>query len=290
MSLESGVEALVDLGFTRLEGEVYTLLLRESPATGYRVAQAIQRPAANVYKAIESLAAKGAVLVDDGTTRVCRAVPEAELLRQIARTFAERRARAASALAGIGKSEADERVYQLTSRDQVLTRAREMLGRAREVVLVTAHPTPLEAIQPEIERAAARGVDLVLKTYRPTSIRGVEVVLSTEPSAVLTSWPGAELNIVVDGREHLLALLAHDGEGVLQAVYSASLYLSVVHHNGLATELALTAMARDVLAGASPAKLRRTLASVRHPMKTLGMTKLMGPVARGDRGSMTEDD
>ena len=39
------VQTLVALGLTALEGEVYTLLLRESPATGYRVAQALGKPA-----------------------------------------------------------------------------------------------------------------------------------------------------------------------------------------------------------------------------------------------------
>jgi sugar-specific transcriptional regulator TrmB len=278
MSTDGGIEALVELGFSRLEAEVYTLLLRESPATGYRVAQAIQRPAANVYKAIEALAAKGAVLVDDGTTRMCRAVPQSELLRQLAARFAERRSRAAKELAGIAKPAHDDRVYQLGSREQTLTRVREMLGRARKVVLVAAHPSPLEALRGDLERTAARGVDVAVKTYVDVTLAGIEVIVSTQSEELVTSWPGAELNVVVDGNEHVLALLPHTGEGVVQAVYSASAYLSFVHHNGLATELALTALARKVLSGAPQSELRRVLATIRHPMSTPGAAKML---ARG---------
>jgi sugar-specific transcriptional regulator TrmB len=275
MSVEGGVEALVDLGFSRLEAEVYLLLLRESPVTGYRIAQAIHRPAANVYKAIESLSAKGAVLVDDGSTRMCRAVPHAELLRQLAARFAERRSRAAKELSGVGRGPRDERIYQLGAREQVLTRTREILGRARQVVLVAAHPSLADVLAADLERTASRGVDVAIKTYRPVDIRGVEVVVSIQSEEVANSWPGMELNLVADGSEHVLALLAHQGDGVLQAVYSASLYLSVAHHNGLAAELALTSLAGRVLAGASIAELQRVIQTIRHPMDTPGAVKFL---------------
>src|SRR3954454_24931874 len=104
---DSSINALVGLGFTGLEAEIYTALLAESPVTGYRVAQAIGKPAANVYKAIASLEAKGAVLVDDGASRVCRAVPPDELLARLERGFAERKAQAASALARLRGAEGD---------------------------------------------------------------------------------------------------------------------------------------------------------------------------------------
>jgi hypothetical protein len=42
-------KALMALGFTELEARIYTFLLQESPATGYRIAQAIQKPVANTW-------------------------------------------------------------------------------------------------------------------------------------------------------------------------------------------------------------------------------------------------
>src|SRR5438874_1780106 len=74
------IRALVELGVTGLEAEVYTFLLQESPATGYRAAQALGRPVAGIYKALEALAHRGAVVVEEGTTRQYRSVPGEELL------------------------------------------------------------------------------------------------------------------------------------------------------------------------------------------------------------------
>jgi sugar-specific transcriptional regulator TrmB len=274
VSRERAVEALVELGFSRLESETYTFLAEQSPATGYRVAQALGRPAANVYKAIESLAAKGAVLLDDGDTRLCRAVPQSELLRQLAHSFADRRERAHKALSHLARPAGDERVYQLASREQVLARARTMLAGARQVVLMTAHQTVAAELLPELTAAARRKVDVVLKTYGPVDAPGVELVRSTESDETVAGWPGRELNFTVDGEQHLLAFLNHDGKSVVQAVYSESPYLSLLHHNGLACELALTAMVAALNAGASKAELLRIVDGIRHPLTTPGARRL----------------
>src|SRR5262249_42168099 len=93
--------ALADLGFTALEAEIYLLLLAESPATGYRIAQRLAKPTANVYKGLESLEQKGAVLVGEGAGRLARAIEPDELLAQVERRFHSRRERAANALAGV---------------------------------------------------------------------------------------------------------------------------------------------------------------------------------------------
>ena len=76
-------QALTDLGFKPVEAEVYLFLLAESPASGYRVSQALGRPAAQVYKAVEALQQKGAVIAEEGKTQQCRAVLAVELLKHL---------------------------------------------------------------------------------------------------------------------------------------------------------------------------------------------------------------
>ena len=98
-SFEESVRHLAALGFTDLEAAVYVYLVENSPATAYRVAQGIGKPVANTYKAVESLQQKGAVLVDETKTRLCRAVPPDDLLGRLEKTFETRREAAAQALA-----------------------------------------------------------------------------------------------------------------------------------------------------------------------------------------------
>ncbi|HZO89918.1 MAG TPA: helix-turn-helix domain-containing protein [Chthonomonadaceae bacterium] len=239
MTPDESIGALVALGFTELEAEVYTFLLQESPATGYRVAQAIGKPAANTYKAIETLQNKGAVIVERGASRLCRAIPAEELLGQLERSFQERKQRAETALAELDRAPEDERVYQLQSWDQVLGRCRTMLKRCQRMALLDIFPQPLDALRADIEEAAARGVDVILKAFTPVKLAGVDVTVNPRGESVMQCYPGQWIILITDGKEMLLAFLTPDGRGVHQAVWSGSAYLSWIFHSACSAELML---------------------------------------------------
>ncbi|MBI3845421.1 MAG: TrmB family transcriptional regulator [Planctomycetes bacterium] len=259
MTERDGVRSLVDLGFNGLEAEVYAHLLHDPAVTGYRVAQAIRKPAANTYKALESLQAKGAVLVDEGASRLYRAVPPEEFLGQLDRRFQEHRSRALRALGRIRGGAGDDRVYQLRSSSHVLERCRTMLGRCRRLALVDVFPEPLEIVRGDIESAAARGVAVAMRVYRPAAIAGVEVVVALDGEEIIARWPGQWLNVVVDGQEHLLALFAPGSGAVHQAIWSGSAYLSWIYHSALHSEIANSALEHEIAGRAPHAELKRVL-------------------------------
>lgn len=225
----------MDLGFTSLEAEVYVALLAAPTATGYRVAQTIGKPTANTYKAIESLQAKGAVLVDDGERRVCRAVPVKELLRRLERDFRARRERAAAALEDVGRDTHDDRVYRIRSIEQLIERCRTMLASAHVVVLVDAYPEPLARVREELLAAATRGVAVYVKTYGTVDLPGVEVAVPADTARILAGWPG-HLNVVVDAAQVLLGMLDRSG-ALLQGVWTRSTYVACTVHSGLGFEI-----------------------------------------------------
>lgn len=232
------VEALVELGFTQLEASVYAYLVESAPATGYRIAREIGKPVANTYKAVESLHQKGAVLIEEtGENRLCRAVPAGELLDRLAHGFRARHGRAAEALASLQPAAGDEGLYALTSVEQVYQRARAMLARAREVVLVDLFPEPARLLAGDLEAAAARGAAVAVRLYEPAELRGVRSVVTPDGHRVMARWPGQWLNLVSDGAEFLLSFLSGNGEGVQQAVWSRSCYLAWVYHSAFQWEI-----------------------------------------------------
>lgn len=278
------VQALQDLGFTGLEAQVYVYLLRHAPATGYRISHAIGKPTANTYKALTSLAGQGAVLVDDGGSGAVRAVPPDELLAILERRGRAQRAAALAALAENVPAGDDDRVYALKDSRQVVERARAMLAGAGQIVLGDLFPAPFELLRDDLAACAARGVRVVVRAYAPVEAGGALVIAGTGKGAP-GHWPGQQLSLVVDGAEHLLALLSADLEAVHQAVWSRSAFLSCLHHNHLAMELLFTARAvggrepASALAGitvlaADPPGLRRLRAQVaggpRRPAATGG--------------------
>lgn len=241
MTTTDVLEALAALGFSEIEGRVYSFLLAGSPATGYKISHAIGKPTANTYKAIAALEAKGAILVDEGENRLCRAVPPRELMAQLERGYRSSCSQAETLLSELHEDELDNRIYQIKSVDQVLERARQMLAGARRIVLADLFPRSFEVLAGDLEAAARRGVEVAAKTYTAEEIEGARIVYDLDKAHALEEWPGQQLSLVVDGEEHLLALLTPDLDGVRQAVWSQSLFLSCMHHNHVATEIMLTA-------------------------------------------------
>jgi HTH-type transcriptional regulator, sugar sensing transcriptional regulator len=242
----SALSSLRDLGFSEIEALVYAFLLQSAPATGYRISHAIGKPTANTYKAIAALVQQGAVQVDEGKNRLIRAVPPEELLGRLERRARDRRETARSVLGALGRDLADDRVYTLRDRDQVLERARAMLARAGEIVLGDLFPAPAAALAEDLLAAAARGVRIVVKTYAPCALPGVDVIAAPDGAWALAAWPGQQLSLVVDADEHLLAMFDAGLARVHQAVWSRSTFLSCLQHNHVAMELVNTAPERDL--------------------------------------------
>lgn len=238
------MEALVALGFTALEAEVYTFLLKESPATGYRVAQALGRPVAGVYKALDALIQQGALVADEGASRLCRAVPPEELLSRLERSFRERKVAAERALAELSGTRNDDRVYQLHSYDQVLERARAMLARAETVALIDSFPGTLEELRPELEATAARGVSVGVQTYSPMELGAARVTLFP-PNDFVRSFPREWLLAVVDGAELLQAFFDRPERRIEQAIWSGSPFLAFTLQAFMTSEFTFIAAMGD---------------------------------------------
>ena len=252
---------LTELGFTGLEADIYLLLLQEHPVTGYRVAQQLGKPTGNVYKALETLEQKGAILVDEGESRLVRPVDPVELLAQLDRRFASRRANLAGALENLSRDSEDHRLYSLRSYEQVLERVRAMLTRCETVALLDLFPGPFAALKPDIERAIDRGIAVYLEVYEPVELPGAEVAVSWTPEQTIDLWPGQAIHAVVDAREWTVALFAKDEPRVVQAVWSASRFLATTQFACLASDFLQAKMRGWVADGRSAAEIEELLES-----------------------------
>lgn len=242
MPTSTPIDALAQLGFSPLEAAIYATLLGGGPATGYRVAQVLGKAVANTYHAIEALQAKGAVMAVEGgdangEARLVRAVEPDELVARLQRNFAQRCSTATDALSTLHQQGDDERVYALRSREQVLQRCIAMLRDARATIVVDALPAVLEALRTELAAAARRGVGVAVLAYRPVTIARTLVVVHARTALIGESWPWESVVLVVDGMQHVIALLSSGGDEVRQALWSRSVFASCVQHDGLVCQL-----------------------------------------------------
>ena len=229
--------AVAALGFTETEAAIYCALLRGGAATGYRLAQAIGKAPANVYQALAGLTQRGAVMLDDGETRSYRATEPRELLSSLESAFDASRRKAETALANLRTPADDDRIYQLKTPAQVYERANAMISGAKEILLFDLFPEPMVHLMPALLRAHRRGVRLAGLVYAEAELPFPATTVHR--GETLERWPGLQLSLVADAREHMLALLSDDNTSVHHGVWSDSAYLACLQHSGLGAEIRL---------------------------------------------------
>ena len=234
---DEAAAAIQGLGFTELEARIYVDLLRSGPLTGYRIAQHVGKAAANTYKALEVLTQRGIVSCEDGPARLYRATPYTEVTAALSRDFARRSDHAAKALAAIDARDADDRIYRLADAAQIYARAEAMIASATTIVVADAFPETLDALASALEAAAARGVQVVVQAYAPLRLEGVRLIEAPTAAAVRKRWPGAWLNLSVDGSSALIAHV-HDADATV-GIWTENAYVAWTLYSGIASEAAL---------------------------------------------------
>lgn len=284
MSITSGarpgkaVAALRELGFSELESALYVTLAREGPQTAYSVARSIGQSPSNVYRLIESLTRKGALCADGGPSKIVRAVPIEDLIAQMRGAFERQTDVLQSEVRAVASEAPDPGTYRLERSEHVFARCRRMLAQAGEIVLVDAFPAALRAVESDLERALKRRVRTLVKAYAATDLKATKIILTPTSRFILRKWPGQWLNLVVDGREALIAYFDADLSSVHQAVWTGSLYVAWTYHSALAAELSLTAF-HQALARAPRGLARDLLASVRAEL--FGKTRATADLVNG---------
>lgn len=243
----SAEAVMASFGFTELESRLYCELLRNGPASGYRLAQRVGKAAANVYQALKTLAQKGATTASEGIGEATTysPTPPEELLSMLRRDFEQRQARAKVAFDAIRTSVSDERVYALSSVSLVVERVKTMLANAEKIVVLDFFPVVYDLFADDLDAARGRGVTIAGLAYDPRHA-GPTMPLNTESIDLVQSrWPGQGAMIAVDGRQLLLAQISHDMTTVLNAIWTDSPFLSCIMHSGIASDIRLAAIRTD---------------------------------------------
>lgn len=234
--MEKVKELLFEFGFNRLEADVYLFLLTDKPTTAYGIGKGIGKPSANVYKAIASLSSKGAVIIEDNKSKICRAVDPNEFVALYQKNILSKTESAKKLLGSLKPQPNDERSYTIDSVSLVFERFEQMMKRCKTIAVVDAFPLTLERVIDSIKEAVERGVLVHIEAYKPIVIEGADIALTSLGDKTLDHWQSQQLNLIIDGEEHLIALMDNKLEKVKQATWSNNTYLSCMLHAGFLKE------------------------------------------------------
>lgn len=175
----NAVDRLQDLDFSEYEAKAYIALLQTSPATGYQVSKESGVPRSMIYEVLNKLVARGAALssLAERTTLYAPAPPD-ELLDRLRHQFEEQLDAARHALAAVSIPQQMDYVWNIEGGENILAKARDMIDNAELQVHIGLLPETLPSVRTNLERAAQRGLEVIVNTTRLVDVACARVVVT----------------------------------------------------------------------------------------------------------------
>lgn len=202
-----------ELGFTEYEAKAYLALLDESPLTGYKVAQNSGVPRSKIYEVLSGLVRRGAVLVNHGDPVRYAPLPPKEL---IARRRQEMEESIEAAEQGLARYVADSAsrgaIWDVTGREEIFERARELVGRARRSVLLEIWQEDAHELREALAEAADRGVEVGVVAYGEPDYPFARVYHHDLVDEVTKGVGGRWIVMSIDMQEIITGIVSMDSE------------------------------------------------------------------------------
>lgn len=231
-------DKLVQIGFSEYEAKAYVALLRESPVTGYQLAKTSGVPRSMIYEVLGKLTARGAAMTlrKEGSTQYAP-VPAGEFLAQLQHEQDALIGALEQELAGLDAVSDLDYVWNIEGHENVMAKAREMIGQAHERIYLSLLPATFPALQDALQRAIGRGVQVVVYSTGELDLPGGRVIANPVPGEVHERVEGLWLVLVVDAKEVLVGELLTENRA--RASWTGSpLFVFIAEHH-LRTDLYL---------------------------------------------------
>jgi sugar-specific transcriptional regulator TrmB len=201
---------LNDLGFTGYEAKAYLALLQQSPLTGYAIARVSGVPRSKIYEVLGSLVERGDVLVSYGEPIQYMPKPPDELIQSRRQKVEKQLDDAEKGLEQfINQKVPTDLIWDIRGRDEIFFRLREVIGRARQQLLVQIWEEDVIEIRDAMEIAAQRGVVISIMAYGHPDLPFAQIY-SHEPGAkeISEEYGGRWVIISIDGQEIVAGIVS----------------------------------------------------------------------------------
>jgi len=171
------VEAMKALNFTLSDARAYVALLKEHPATGYELAARSGVPRSAIYTVLRRLVGLGLINEIQQNPARFMPLPPDRLFELLESRFSRNLDSLKSALSKLERPETDATTWTLIGYGALLEQAETLIRNAERSVHASLWRREVLALQPALERAVQRGVDVVLFSFNAVP-EGVGEVLS----------------------------------------------------------------------------------------------------------------
>ncbi len=222
---------LKDLGFSQYEAACYMALVGNHPINGSQLSKISGIARSRIYDVLRSLISKGYVIeVQAGQYAP---LPSDELIRRLKRGFEKNIAVFENEIAKASQQEDFEYVWTLTGYNNVMEKARQMIGAAAKEIYVRLFP--------EADRHLSK--DLISAEKRGVLIRYIAMGKITERFDIQVTHPGHEnliktiggrsFDIITDRKEALVGIFEAGNEDLSPINWTRNQWFIIANRDSL---------------------------------------------------------
>lgn len=220
--MESLIETLHSFGFSKNEARVYVSLIKESSATGYQISKTTGISRAEVYRVLNNLAEKGAVMWQQTDPVMYMPVPPETYLSRLERQFSDNIRKARDELQEIGKQYRTDAIVYLKGYDHVIHKTTELIRFTKHELYIRCGAVLAERMKAELKSLTDSGVRVRILVYGEFELEGATVVAHPVRDDEAHRHRGSQLLLISDIRKMLVSQLEPSEGEQVSGTYSES--------------------------------------------------------------------
>ena len=201
---------LTNLGFSQYEASCYMALVSNHPVNGSQLSKISGIARSRIYDVLRNLIGKGFVIeVQAGQYAP---LPSDELIRRLRREFESSIKALEIEISKASQKEDFEYVWTLTGYDNVMAKARDMIGEAREEIYARLFPEADRRLAESLEAAEKRGVSIRYIAMGDVPERFDIQVTHPDKDDLIGKIGGRSFDIITDRQEALVGIFEEGNE------------------------------------------------------------------------------
>ncbi len=159
--MDTVIKQLQDLGFGQYEAQAYVALLQHNPVNGYELAKTSSIPRPNIYKVLQKLEERGAVLRLDTPEgiRYSPVAPE-ELILKMRTCYQSTLENAQQSLREVSTPVERKHIWNAQGYPVLIEHARSTIASASDNLLIAAWPQEMTLLSESLEQAEQDNVQM----------------------------------------------------------------------------------------------------------------------------------
>lgn len=221
------IDCLCKLYFSKLEAQIYLVLLSEGALSGYQIAKKINISRSSVYAELDHMYEKGIVLLLSEDVHLYSAQNPATLLDRLKNEFCENVDTAKAGLMHLYDERHEERFVNIKGFQTIVSNAKELLQTAKKEVYINTDFN-LHLFENEFKTLRQNGVRIIVFSFAILNHDGLDIEFFTHNDPVCNDEMPSRIMLVTDCSSTLIANKYQNKEEWVGTLTNNTLMVSII--------------------------------------------------------------